>query len=63
VLLDRANRNYLVLCSYEGGMEIEQLAEERPESLMVLVRHWYRTFSERYRTVIEDAIAGERDWK
>ncbi len=33
VLLDRANRNYLVLCSYEGGMEIEQLAEERPEAL------------------------------
>jgi succinyl-CoA synthetase beta subunit len=26
VLLDRANRNYLALCSYEGGMEIEQLA-------------------------------------
>lgn len=33
VLLDRANRNYLVLCSYEGGMEIEQLAEERPDAL------------------------------
>ncbi len=33
VLLDRANRNYLALCSFEGGMEIEQLAEERPEAL------------------------------
>lgn len=33
VLLDRANRSYLSLCSYEGGMEIEQLAEERPEAL------------------------------
>ena len=33
VLLDRANRNYLVLCSYEGGVEIEQLAEERPDAL------------------------------
>lgn len=33
VLLDRANRSYLVLCSYEGGMEIEQLAEERPDAL------------------------------
>jgi succinyl-CoA synthetase beta subunit len=33
VMLDRANRNYLVLCSYEGGVEIEQLAEERPEAL------------------------------
>lgn len=33
VLLDRANRNYLALCSFEGGMDIEQLAEERPEAL------------------------------
>lgn len=33
VLLDRANRNYLVLCSFEGGVEIEQLAEERPDAL------------------------------
>jgi succinyl-CoA synthetase beta subunit len=33
VLLDRANRSYLSLCSVEGGMEIEQLAVERPEAL------------------------------
>jgi succinyl-CoA synthetase beta subunit len=33
VLLDRANRSYLSLASFEGGMEIEQLAEERPEAL------------------------------
>ncbi|WP_265447955.1 ADP-forming succinate--CoA ligase subunit beta [Flexivirga meconopsidis] len=33
VLLDRANRNYLAMCSKEGGMEIEQLAVERPEAL------------------------------
>jgi succinyl-CoA synthetase beta subunit len=33
VLLDRANRSYLSLCSFEGGMEIEQLAVERPEAL------------------------------
>ena len=33
VLLDRANRSYLSLSSYEGGMEIEQLAEERPDAL------------------------------
>ena len=33
VLLDRANRNYLALCSFEGGVEIEQLAEERPDAL------------------------------
>jgi len=33
VLLDRANRSYLSLASYEGGVEIEVLAEERPEAL------------------------------
>ncbi|MDQ0733608.1 ADP-forming succinate--CoA ligase subunit beta [Arthrobacter agilis] len=33
VLLDRSNRNYLAMCSVEGGMEIEQLAVERPEAL------------------------------
>ncbi len=33
LLLDRANRNYLAMCSVEGGMEIEQLAVERPEAL------------------------------
>ncbi|HST71724.1 MAG TPA: ADP-forming succinate--CoA ligase subunit beta [Kocuria rosea] len=33
VLLDRANRSYLAMCSVEGGMDIEQLAVERPEAL------------------------------
>ncbi len=33
VLLDRANRSYLAMASVEGGMEIEQLAVERPEAL------------------------------
>ncbi|USQ78797.1 ADP-forming succinate--CoA ligase subunit beta [Ornithinimicrobium faecis] len=33
VLLDRANRSVLAMCSKEGGMEIEQLAVERPEAL------------------------------
>jgi len=33
VLLDRANRSYLSLGSFEGGMEIEELAVERPEAL------------------------------
>ncbi|ANJ26306.1 ADP-forming succinate--CoA ligase subunit beta [Agromyces aureus] len=33
VLLDRANRSYLSLTSVEGGMEIEQLAVEKPEAL------------------------------
>jgi succinyl-CoA synthetase beta subunit len=32
-LLDRANRSYLAMASYEGGMEIEELAVERPEAL------------------------------
>jgi succinyl-CoA synthetase beta subunit len=33
VLLDRANRSLLAMCSKEGGVEIEQLAVERPEAL------------------------------
>ena len=33
VLLDRANRSYLSLTSFEGGMDIEQLAVEKPEAL------------------------------
>jgi succinyl-CoA synthetase beta subunit len=32
-LLDRANRCYLAMCSAEGGMEIEQLAVEKPDAL------------------------------
>jgi succinyl-CoA synthetase beta subunit len=33
VLLDRANRTYLAMASREGGMDIEQLAVERPQAL------------------------------
>ena len=33
LLLDRANRRYLAMASKEGGMEIEQLAVERPDAL------------------------------
>ncbi len=33
LLLDRAHRNYLAMCSVEGGMDIETLAVERPEAL------------------------------
>jgi len=33
VLLDRAERRYLAMCSVEGGVEIEQLAVERPQAL------------------------------
>jgi succinyl-CoA synthetase beta subunit len=32
-LLDRANRTFLAMASAEGGMEIEQLAVERPDAL------------------------------
>ncbi len=33
ILLDRSERRYLAMASVEGGMEIEQLAVERPEAL------------------------------
>ncbi|WP_366180279.1 ADP-forming succinate--CoA ligase subunit beta [Actinomyces timonensis] len=33
ILLDRAERGYLAMCSREGGMDIEALAAERPEAL------------------------------
>jgi succinyl-CoA synthetase beta subunit len=33
LLLDRAERRYLAMCSKEGGMDIETLASERPEAL------------------------------
>ena len=33
ILLDRAERQYLAMCSREGGMDIEALAAERPEAL------------------------------
>ena len=33
ILLERAERQYLAMCSREGGMDIETLAAERPEAL------------------------------
>lgn len=33
ILLDRAHRTYLAMASREGGVEIEQLAVERPDAL------------------------------
>ena len=33
ILLDRAERQYLAMCSREGGMDIETLAAEHPEAL------------------------------
>jgi succinyl-CoA synthetase beta subunit len=47
-LLDRANRTYLAMASVEGGIDIEQLAVERPEALA---------------KVPVDAIAGVEDAK
>lgn len=35
-LLDRAERRFLAIASTEGGMEIEQLAAERPEAVAVM---------------------------
>ena len=32
-LLDRANRNYLAMCSVEGGVEIEEVAKTSPDRL------------------------------
>lgn len=32
-LLDRANRNYLAMCSVEGGVEIEEVAANTPDRL------------------------------
>ncbi|MCW2901080.1 MAG: succinyl-CoA synthetase, beta subunit [Streptosporangiaceae bacterium] len=32
-LLDRANRTFLSMCSVEGGMEIEEVAETNPDAL------------------------------
>lgn len=34
ILLDRARRTHLAMCSVEGGMDIERLASERPDALV-----------------------------
>ena len=52
VLLDRANRTYLAMASREGGMEIEQLAVEKPEALA-------RVAGRRARPGIDEAKARE----
>ena len=51
LLLDRASRRLLALCSVEGGMEIEELAVERPDAL---ARVWLDP-----RTGIDHAAAAE----
>ena len=51
MLLDRAQRNYLVMASVEGGVEIEQLAEERPDALAKV--------SVDPRTGLDEAVAAD----
>ncbi|SJZ34229.1 succinyl-CoA synthetase (ADP-forming) beta subunit, partial [Marinactinospora thermotolerans DSM 45154] len=34
ILLDRANRTFLSICSKEGGMEIEEVAATRPQAIV-----------------------------
>ncbi|MGJ6981330.1 ADP-forming succinate--CoA ligase subunit beta [Aestuariimicrobium soli] len=51
LLLDRANRRYLAMCSSEGGMDIETLAKERPEALAKVPVD--------PRIGIDDQVAGE----
>lgn len=34
ILLDRSHRRHLVICSHEGGMDIEALAKDRPEAIV-----------------------------
>ena len=65
VLLDRAERRYLAMCSVEGGMEIEQLAVERPDALAkVAVDPLVGIDSDKAREIVAEAgfpaeIAGD----
>jgi succinyl-CoA synthetase beta subunit len=34
IVIDRASRCYTILCSKQGGVEIEQIAEQNPEEIM-----------------------------
>ena len=47
----------------DDAIDALAMTEDRPEYLMSRVRFWYRHRSEKYALVIEDAIAGERDWQ
>ena len=46
----------------DDAIDALAMCENRPEVLMMAIRFWYTRDSEKYRMVIEDAIAGERDW-
>ena len=46
----------------DDAIDALAMSEDRPEYIMWRIRDWYVRGSEKYRMVIEDAIAGERDW-
>jgi succinyl-CoA synthetase beta subunit len=55
-LLDRANRTFLAMASAEGGMEIEQLAVERPDALVkVAIDPLTGCDVEKARTIVDAA--------
>jgi succinyl-CoA synthetase beta subunit len=55
-LLDRAERKFLAMASVEGGMDIEQLAEERPEALAkVHINPLYGLDEAGARTIVDAA--------
>jgi succinyl-CoA synthetase beta subunit len=54
ILLDRANRKFLAMASVEGGMDIEQLAVERPDALAkVLIDPLHGLDEAGARTIVE----------
>jgi len=62
LLLDRANRNYLAMCSKEGGMDIEQLAVERPEALArIAVDPLVGIDDDKAGEILDEAGFGTRD--
>ena len=62
VLLDRANRSYLAMCSREGGVDIETLAEERPDALArVAVDPLVGIDDDKAGEILEEAGFGTRD--
>jgi succinyl-CoA synthetase beta subunit len=54
-LLDRSNRTFLAMATHEGGMEIEQLAEERPDALAKIPVNALTGIDEAKATEIVDA--------
>lgn len=46
----------------DDAIDAFAMSEDRDPWLMAMIRKWYIARSDKYRTVIEDAIAGERTW-